>query len=162
MGSNARTPAASGVSGVVITPATTADIASVAEIERKAFSDPWSMALFRQALEHGAVYFALARRSGADRVLGYVVALFAAGQGDIQNVAVSPDEWGQGIGRALLDAAMAEAVVREARTIYLEVREGNARARRLYASAGFAEVGRRPAYYRHPAEDAIVLRRTLW
>jgi len=47
---------------------------------------------------------------------------------------------------------------RGARQIYLEVRESNAPARRLYAAHGFREVGRRKEYYRRPVEDAIVLR----
>jgi len=45
--------------------------------------------------------------------------------------------------------------------VYLEVRDSNARARGLYRSRGFEEVGRRRGYYQHPVEDAIVLRRTL-
>jgi ribosomal-protein-alanine N-acetyltransferase len=42
--------------------------------------------------------------------------------------------------------------------MYLEVRESNTAARRLYASRGFEEMGRRRGYYKRPAEDAIVLR----
>jgi [ribosomal protein S18]-alanine N-acetyltransferase len=38
------------------------------------------------------------------------------------------------------------------------VRESNVAGRRLYASRGFEEVGRRKGYYRRPAEDAVVLR----
>lgn len=150
------------MSPILIEPATVGDIPAIADIERRAFTDPWSTASFRDALAHAAVFFATARRSGGDEVLGYVVAWFVADEGEIANLAVSPDGWGQGIGRALLDAAVAEGFAREARTLYLEVREGNARARRLYASAGFEEVGRRRGYYRCPVEDAIVLRRTLW
>jgi ribosomal-protein-alanine N-acetyltransferase len=52
-------------------------------------------------------------------------------------------------------------VARDATDVYLEVRDSNYRARRLYGSCGFKEVGRRRSYYRLPVEDAIVLRRTL-
>ena len=45
--------------------------------------------------------------------------------------------------------------------VYLEVRDSNQRARQLYRSRGFEEVGRRRGYYRRPVEDAIVLRRTF-
>ena len=34
----------------------------------------------------------------------------------------------------------------------------NAAARRLYTSAGFAQVGRRRGYYAQPAEDALLLK----
>jgi len=64
----------------------------------------------------------------------------------------------QGIGASLLDAALAEGRRRGAQNMYLEVRESNSAARRLYASRGFEELGRRRGYYKRPVEDAIVLR----
>ncbi len=41
------------------------------------------------------------------------------------------------------------------------MRTGNVAARGLYEGLGFREVGRRPAYYTQPAEDALVLAREL-
>ena len=90
-----------------ITPAGVADLPTVVAIERVAFSDPWSLQSFREALDHTAVYFACARSDGAE-VVGYVVAWFVADEGEIANLAVAPDGWGQGIGKALLDAALNE------------------------------------------------------
>jgi len=54
-----------------------------------------------------------------------------------------------------------KAAARGIAAVFLEVRDSNQRARELYASRGFEEVGRRRRYYRRPVEDAIVLRRTL-
>jgi ribosomal-protein-alanine N-acetyltransferase len=136
------------------------DIAEIAEIERAVFSDPWSVASFRDAIDHPAVYFTCAQ-SGAGAVLGYVVAWFAADQGEIANLAVAPSGWGAGIGRALLSDAIEEGKRRGADTMFLEVRDSNARARRLYELSGFEEIGRRRRYYSKPVEDAIVLRHTL-
>jgi ribosomal-protein-alanine N-acetyltransferase len=42
--------------------------------------------------------------------------------------------------------------------VFLEVRESNAAARKLYESEGFMEIGRRGQYYTDPSEDAIVLK----
>lgn len=140
--------------------ATVRDLAPVAAIEHAAFSDPWSLRSFREALDSPSVYFACAR-SDAGSVLGYVVAWFVADQGEIANIAVAPDQRGRGVGRALLDAALGEAAARGIRAVFLEVRDSNQRARELYASRGFEEIGRRRRYYRRPVEDAIVLRRTL-
>jgi ribosomal-protein-alanine N-acetyltransferase len=142
------------------------DVPAIVAIERRAFSDPWSARAFREALEHPAGFFVCARtrrgvRGGVEEVTGYVVAWFVADEGEIANLAVDPSGWGGGIGRALLDAALEEGERRGAAAIYLEVRDSNARARRLYQSRHFEEVGRRRDYYRHPVEDAIVLRRML-
>jgi ribosomal-protein-alanine N-acetyltransferase len=145
---------------VTIGAASEDDIAEIVAIERAAFSDPWSAQSFREALEHPAVYFACAR-SDAGGVLGYVVAWFVADEGEIANLAVAPSEWGGGIGGALLDSALDEAKSRDVARVFLEVRDSNERARRLYRSSQFEEIGRRRDYYRRPVEDAIVLRRTL-
>ena len=143
-----------------ISAARVADIPTVVAIEQEAFSDPWSAIAFEDALQHPAVYFACAR-SGGGNVVGYVVAWFAADEGEIANLAVAPSGWGSGIGRQLLDAALSAGAERGATAVYLEVRDSNERARRRYRSSGFEEVGRRRRYYRRPVEDAIVLRRTL-
>lgn len=142
------------------------DIEAIAAIETRCFSDPWSATAFRDALSHSRIYFACVREprgleSDACPVLGYVVAWFAGGEGEIANLAVDPDVRGRGVGSALLDAALEEARRQGAAQVFLEVRSSNLRARQLYESRGFTEVGRRRRYYRRPVEDAVVLRRTM-
>ena len=162
---------------VVIGPATLADVSEIAGIEESEFSDPWSANSFRALPGDPRVLFACARSGvgdgggaatgpaaarGAGRgVLGYVVAIFAADEGEIGNLAVVPAARGQGIGGQLLDAVLAEAERRGCVVLYLEVRESNAAARQLYASRGFEDAGRRRGYYQRPVEDALLLRRTV-
>jgi ribosomal-protein-alanine N-acetyltransferase len=136
------------------------DLPGITAIENMAFSDPWSPRAFYDAIENPLFYFACAR-AASDQILGYVVAWFVAGEGEISNIAVDPKAWGGGVGRALLNSALEEGRERSAGAVYLEVRESNARARALYDSTGFEEVGRRKGYYRRPVEDAIMLRRTM-
>lgn len=143
--------------------ASDADVGDIAAIEQRAFSDPWSEQSFRDVIARPEMFVACARdvaEGGAGPVLGYVVAWFAGGDGEIANLAVTPDARGRGIGASLLDAAIVEARRAGARVIYLEVRDSNLRARGLYESRGFVEVGRRRRYYRRPVEDAVILRRT--
>ncbi len=145
-------------SDVVVAPVTRDLLPQVLEIERRSFSDPWSLHAFREVLTAPRAYFVGARLGVAGPLLGYVVAWFVADEGEIANVAVAPEARGRGVGARLLDAALAEGRARGAATIFLEVRDSNQPARQLYASRGFEEVGRRRAYYRRPVEDAIVLR----
>ena len=154
-------------------PATAEDIDAVARMEAACFTDPWSRSAFASLLGHRHVLFLVADwftggGVGHDdlsaphaELAGYVVAWLAADEAEIANLAVSPARRGQRIGAHLLDAALGELMVRGAAAVYLEVRESNAAARRLYASRGFHEVGRRKKYYRRPQEDALVLRRDL-
>jgi len=133
------------------------DLPAVVAIEQASFSDPWPHQAFADSLVDPIRRFLVAVE-GAE-VVGYVIAWFVAGQGEIANIAVAPASRGRGIGAALLDAALADGASQGATAIYLEVRESNHAARALYASRAFLEVGRRRGYYRRPLEDAIVLRR---
>jgi ribosomal-protein-alanine N-acetyltransferase len=145
---------------ITIEPALRSDLPLIAELEKAAFSDPWSPASFESVMDEPAAYMAVAR-AATERILGYVVAWFAADEGEIANLAVREPTRRQGIGASLLDATLIEGRRRGALNMYLEVRESNDAARRLYASRGFLEIGRRRGYYRRPAEDAIVLRLEL-
>ena len=145
----------------VLAPASRGHIAEVTAIEEASFSDPWSESSFRQAIDNPGVFFQVATEGAGGPVVGYVVAWFAADEGEIANVAVAPSARGRGVGGLLLDAAIVAAADHGAEALYLDVRESNARARALYDSRGFIEVGRRRRYYRRPAEDAIVLRRGI-
>ncbi len=153
-----------------VLPATLADAKQVAAIEEVVFSDPWSANSFRSLHGDPRVYFACVHGPGAENgpegtpagpVVGYVVAIFAADEAEIANLAVDPGAQRQGVGRRLLDAAIAEAERRGTRVLYLEVRESNQAARSLYRSHGFEQAGRRREYYRHPVEDALLLRRLV-
>lgn len=91
---------------------------------------------------------------------GFVLARTAADSAEILMLAVLPVARRHGLGRRLLDQAMAEAGAAGAREMFLEVAEGNRAARALYAAAGFAGVGRRPRYYAD-GTDALLLCRPL-
>ncbi|HEX5901075.1 MAG TPA: GNAT family N-acetyltransferase [Solirubrobacteraceae bacterium] len=56
---------------------------------------------------------------------------------------VAPHARGEGVARALVEAVIAWATERGARTLTTSVAEGNAGAARLYTSTGFADTGRR-------------------
>jgi ribosomal protein S18 acetylase RimI-like enzyme len=89
------------------------------------------------------------------RVAGFLVSRQVAdGEREILNVAVDPAYKRRGVARQLIR----EEVGRWPGTHFLEVRESNAAARRLYESLGFEQVGERPAYYENPAETGIVMR----
>lgn len=140
-------------------PACAGDVPAVVAIERASFADPWSAASFAALVREPRVLFEVADDGGA--VAGYTVVWTAADEADLANIAVAPAHRGTGLGGQLLDAAVRAACGRGAAMMYLEVRESNAVARALYASRGFEEVGRRRRYYRHPVEDALVMRASL-
>lgn len=156
MGGGARAAAAGRVTAT-LRRAVASDLDAIVAIERASFSDAWTPGSFRSLLSASHVYFPVVEAGAA--VAGYAVALFAADEGELANIAVADAHRGQGLGAQLLDAVLAEAASRGTRTTWLEVRESNAAARRLYAGRGFVESGRRRKYYDAPVEDALVYRR---
>lgn len=152
---------------VTLRPATTADLAAVAAVERLAFSDPWSEHAFAQLLDRPEIHFVVAEQAadpaqgttGGAAVVGYAVAWFVVGEGEVANIAVHPACRGRRVGASLLDDVLATAARQGVSSVFLEVRESNVPARALYTSRGFHPVGRRRHYYRAPVEDALILRR---
>lgn len=131
-----------------------ADLAALADLHAAAFHSGWS------AEEIAALGAAALIEDGA----GMILVRTAAGEAEVLTVGVRPEARGAGVGRRLLDAALDAARLEGAEMVFLEVSEDNLAARRLYAGCGFAEVGRRPAYYHrpgHPPADALVLSRAL-
>ena len=98
---------------------------------------------------------------GDPEVQGFACAVGAADEAELQAIAVARDHWSLGVGSALMKTLEAWALANSLRTLHLEVREGNARAREFYARWGFTAAGRRPRYYRDNAEDALLLVKNL-
>lgn len=136
--------------------ASSADLDRIADIERHAFSDPWSVNGLRAHLDDR---FLVAEVGG--RVAGYIIAREIGDSAEILNVAVARPFQRRGIARALVRSVL-DALRAAGRTsVFLEVRASNHAGRALYAVTGFRPIGRRPGYYRVPPEDALVLERLL-
>jgi [ribosomal protein S18]-alanine N-acetyltransferase len=91
---------------------------------------------------------------------GMILARIVGDDAEVLTLAVVPSRRRRGVGRALLVGVLEEARRRGARAVFLEVSETNEAARALYATAGFAEMGRRRRYYAN-GTDALVLRATF-
>ncbi len=89
---------------------------------------------------------------------GFIIARCGVDEWEIENVVVAPEQQRRGLGSALVGHLLHEARESGITSVLLEVRPSNTTARRLYEKMGFSEVGRRPGYYREPAEDALLLK----
>jgi ribosomal-protein-alanine N-acetyltransferase len=144
-----------------------ADLEAVLEIERASFKTPWSRQAFVHELERNRVaglWVARGARAGeppAAAVVGYLCLWAVADEVHVTNLAVHPAWRGEGIGRLLVGTLLAYHRGQGARRAFLEVRPGNAEARRLYEGLGFHEVGRRRGYYVDTGEDALLLEARL-
>ena len=143
----------------VITDMQEADLPDVAAIERRCFSDPWSLSALAESMEDPCARLMVALYGG--EVCGYVCIMLTDENGYIPRVCVLPAYRRRGVATALMDAAEAAARVFGCTTLTLEVRESNSAAIALYESLGFEPLGKRPGFYTDPIEAAIVMSRPV-
>ena len=134
-----------------------AHVAQIAQLEKRCFSDPWSENSIRNELTGRLSLWVVAL--DGDTVAGYVGSQSVLGESDMMNVAVAPEYRRRGIAQALIQELIRRLSQQGNRSLMLEVRASNTPAITLYHKLGFAQVGRRPNYYRNPKEDALILRK---
>lgn len=133
-----------------------ADLDEVLAIEQQAHAHPWTLGMFRDALDYG--YLCKVLLSG-ERIIGYAVLMPALDEVHLLDISIAPDCQQQGIGTKLLNIIKELCVNGKYERIILEVRSSNLAAKALYRKAGFTQIGLRRDYY--PAndgrEDALVM-----
>jgi ribosomal-protein-alanine N-acetyltransferase len=134
------------------------DAVSLAALHAASFSRGWGETEFEQLLTDRSVV--ADRAISGRRNVGFIISRRSADEAEILSVAVIRVWQGRGLARRLLDLHLRRLAGLRLRAVFLEVDEDNQPARRLYARAGFHEVGRRQGYY-SGGKSALVLRRDL-
>ena len=140
----------------MIRKAAKSDIAAIIEIEKSLFSDPWDIQLFEDAIEKENKYFFVVVEAG--KLAGYIIFEKVLDEGHISNLAIAKEYQKRGIGSKLVSYVLDLARQKKLKEIFLEVRESNEAAKKLYSKFGFKEVGRRKGYYSKVNEDALIFR----
>ena len=142
---------------ISIRPATESDLDDIWRIQAAAGqAAQWNPAdyLLHQclvAVDSGAI----GSTAGFERIAGFAVARQTApDEIEILNVAVDPPFRRRGVARGLIRQLLANY----RGTVWLEVRQSNTAARRLYHAFGFQVNSVRENYYSAPPESAIVMK----
>ena len=149
------------MSATAIEPIAPRDIEHVAAIHEACFDDAWSDDMIRRVLGTAGAFGLVARATGDLSMVAFALARIVVDECELLSLGVATDRQRQGIGAALLDAAMERAATLGVRHFFLEVGEFNVPARRLYESRGLKVVGRRADYYAlegGAAMDALTMR----
>jgi len=137
--------------------ATAADIPDLMALEnRAATAAHWSMKQYETVFTDASpsrVVLILEEEAG---VQGFIAGRKLDKEWEIENIVVAEPVRHRGLGTRLVEKFLDLARDRGADAVFLEVRESNLAARRLYEKWAFVESGRRKLYYREPEEDAIV------
>ncbi|MDO7578825.1 MAG: GNAT family N-acetyltransferase [Burkholderiaceae bacterium] len=156
-------------------PMQVSDVAIVSELEKAAYSHPWTPGNLMDAVHHlnhaqlllstplpGEVS-GWQHESGA-YILGYFVALQGVDEVHLLNITVAPAHRRQGWASLMLSSLAVWSQGLSAERLLLEVREGNIGAKGLYERLGFTTVGHRKGYYPLDGtrrEDAVVMQLAL-
>lgn len=142
-----------------IVPMQTEHIAQVAELEKLCFSDPWPEKILTSELDNPLSLWLVAL--DGEQVVGYVGSQSVLDEADMMNLAVLPEARRQGLAERLVTELCLRLAENRIKSLLLEVRVSNSPALALYEKLGFEQIGRRPNYYFHPKEDALILRKEL-
>ncbi len=133
------------------------DSEAVSEICRRSpQAAQWPKESYDQAHSSGQIIL-IAELNG--QVSGFLVVRIIGGEAEILNAAVDPAVRRKGIGTGLLSTAVSSARARNAKSIYLEVRESNSAAISFYRQHGFEKTAKRRQYYSSPTENAVVMKK---
>ena len=122
----------------------------------------WSTASVQATMEVPGAFASIAVL--ADEPCGVAVGRYVADEFELLYLGVLPVARRKGLGRTLLADQLDIGWSAGATCCFLEVAQGNRRARGLYHQAGFRQVGRRVGYYPTPdgtRHDALLLRKKL-
>ena len=132
-------------------------VMQVAALEKQCFSEPWSENSVASELNNPLSLWLVAVDDGD--LAGYVGSQTVMDETDMMNIAVDVRYRRQGVAQALVEALAEQLKKAGSHCLTLEVRISNQPAIALYEKLGFAQVGKRPNYYRNPKEDALILRK---
>ena len=117
---------------------------------------PWSLKNFEDALTAKNLFKVFFVEK---KLVGYYVALLAADECQLLNLAIHSDFQNNGYGHYLITHLKKICVDANVASIFLEVRSSNKKAFRLYEKNGFNELGIRNNYYKNNIgwEDGILM-----
>jgi ribosomal-protein-alanine N-acetyltransferase len=142
----------------VVAPAKSEHVDEIARIERESFLIPWKREFFQTELSEPYRYsrVLLGPEGSVPAVGGYLFAVSLYEEFHVNKIATDARLRNRGLGRALLEDALARARSQGATAVTLEVRVSNTPAREFYSSFGFREAYRRRSYYQD-GEDALAM-----
>ena len=97
----------------------------------------------------------------AEKLIGYMIVYFAAGEGEIAKIAVSKEKQRQGVAHQMMKDLERICKSRKIGKLMLDVRQSKEAAQTFYKAQGFVRDGERKAFYEKPSEDAVLMSREI-
>lgn len=118
---------------------------------------PWRLATFAADLALPQACYQLL--VWQQRPIGFISTTTVLDETEITNLAVQPIFRRRGYARLMLQQTFTRLTPQA--KLFLEVRQGNQPAQKLYEQCGFEQISTRKNYYQHPREDALIMRKII-
>ena len=128
---------------------------AIAEAERSAFAQPLTEKDLQDLSQNELFRILIWCADG--EVCGHCVLYRVLDEAEITSFVIRHDLRGKGCGTAFLQALFPYLRNDGAKIAYLEVRQSNVAAQRLYKKCGFTPIGVRKRFYERPVEDAVAM-----
>ncbi|AXE28832.1 ribosomal-protein-alanine N-acetyltransferase [Chromobacterium phragmitis] len=137
------------------------DPQQLADLEQLATAHPWRVGQYRDSLAAGYPCYGLFGDDGS--LMGFALIMRVLDEAEILNIVIAKPHQGQGLGCQLMQSMLQHLHDDCCRRLFLEVRESNVPARKLYQRCGFRQCGLRKNYYpvNGGREHAILMEASL-
>lgn len=126
------------------------------KMECQGFDHPWPKSAIESCLRADWFRPYLFRQGG--EAVGYALIQYVVDEGELLRFLILPDHRNQGLGSQALEALLTRLEEEGMERMFLEVRQDNRAAQKLYAKLGFEPVGKRKNYYEDGADAYLFSR----
>ena len=145
--------------GIEIRRMTLEDLPEIMKMEKELFTAPWSEYMFFKEIKSQYAYVLVNKNN--EQIIGYVCGLKLFGELSITNLAVKKEFQRCGFGEKLIKYIINKLLEEKCFKFFLEVRESNHPAIKLYEKFGFEQIGIQVNYYNNPVENAVMMKLNL-
>ncbi len=135
------------------------DLPEIIKMEKELFTAPWSEYMFLEEINNHYAYILV--NKGNKEIIGYVCGLKLFDELSITNLAVKKEFQRCGFGEKLIKSIIKKLLEEKCFKFFLEVRESNQPAIKLYEKFGFEQIGIQVNYYNNPVENAVMMKLNL-
>ena len=144
------------------------DLPQIMRIEEQIYPNPWSVKIMHDCIDGGYQCVKGFYAQNPKQIACYAFLMLGFEEANLLNISVHPQLQRQSLASQMLHRMLLICRINHAKHIWLEVRESNLPAIKLYEKHHFKDIGRRKNYYKYQdhnhhtiKEHAIIMSRKV-
>jgi len=137
------------IDGLILRLAVEDDLQQIHLIEQLSNPFPWNIAQLQSSLNlHQVLLVEQKKCSDENQIVAFLIYQQVLDEASLLHIAVASNKKSQGIGHFIL-VSWLDMLPKTIIKVWLEVRQSNLIAQKLYRACGFIKTSSRPGYYQH-------------